>query len=118
MSQDFLYAVVSACPYARASAQLPYIMCCSYSLRAVPRALAKTCGLVLKIKDRSLCRLECILSSKFGLVDLLPLKIAGAQPNTVHKFIGLAFGFPIAVRVARQAKATVGAYMHVGICWS
>ena len=46
-------------------------------------------------------------------MDLLPLKIAGAQPNTVHKFIGLAFGFPVAVRVARQAKATLGAYMHV-----
>lgn len=35
------------------------------------------------------------------------------EPKRLHKYLGLAWGFPVAVQVCHEEKGTVGVYVHV-----
>jgi hypothetical protein len=52
-------------------------------------------------------------SSKLDLIDLLPLKNDPPQPSSIHKFIGLAWGFPIAVHLSHRSEGTEGVFLYV-----
>jgi len=119
MSQDFLSAFVSACPYANASGLFSYILRYSHARLTLPRNLHDSHKKLVKMgkKDRSMGDLPCTLKSKLGLQDLLPLKLKKAPevPERISKYIGLALGFPVAVQVNREAKGLFGIYVYVGM---
>jgi len=56
----------------------------------------------------------CAFRSKFNLADLLPLKKAPLEPERLHKHLGLALGFPVAVEVCHEEQGALGFYTRVG----
>jgi len=69
-------------------------------------------------KDRSWGNLNCTFRSNVALVDLLGLKAEPSEPYQLHKFLGLAAGFPVAVNISYDPEGTVGAYVDVGMWMS
>jgi len=118
MTEDFFGAFLSACPYTRSLDSdflLDNLMSRSVARRTLPLILPDSQRKTIKMgeKDRSTHNLMCTFVSRFDLLDLLPLKKAPGQ--RVHKFIGLASGFPVAVSVQREGKGTMGLYVFLGM---
>jgi len=119
MSQDFLGALVTACPYARASEFdfLLDIMRCSHTRRTLPQNLPDSQRKRVKMgkEDRSMGNLTCTFKNSFNLAALLPLKKDLEDLAPVYKYIGLAWGFPVAIQVKHEAEGTLGIYVYVGM---